>query len=191
MSDSFAVRILAISGSLRRASSNSALVEAAAQLAPDSVQVSIYRELADVPPFSPDLDNDSPATVVRLRSALHSCDAILISSPEYAHGVPGVLKNALDWVVGSGELMGKPVALINTSLRATHAWASLAETLSVMSARVIPDASITIALQGRALDADGIASDSELAAWVRSAIDALAAAVPKAVAEAVYRPRPD
>ena len=78
---------------------------------------------------------------------------MVISSPEYAHGVPGVLKNALDWVVGSGELAEKPVALINASPRATHAWASLAETLTVMSAQVVPEASITLPLQGRSLDA--------------------------------------
>ena len=73
-------------------------------------------ELADVPPFNPDLDTDTaPVEVVRFRAALEACDAILICSPEYAHGVSGVLKNALDWVVGSGELMDKPIALINAS----------------------------------------------------------------------------
>ena len=132
-----AVRVLAISGSLRQASSNSALIGAAARLAPDTVDVSIYRELETLPPFNPDLDNGpAPAAVTRFRAALKACDALLISSPEYAHGVPGVLKNALDWVVGSGELVDKPVALINASARATHAWESLAETLSVMSAQV-------------------------------------------------------
>jgi chromate reductase, NAD(P)H dehydrogenase (quinone) len=110
------VRVLAISGSLRRASSNSALVGAVARLAPDAVEVSIYRELEALPPFNPDLDEDNaPAAVARFRAALQACDAVLISSPEYAHGVHGVLKNALDWVVGSGELVDKPIALINTS----------------------------------------------------------------------------
>jgi len=89
--------------------------------------------------------------------------------------VPGVLKNALDWVVWSGELIDKPVALINTSARATHARASLVETLSVMSARLVRDASITVALDGRMLDADGIVADETIAAAVRSAIDALVA----------------
>jgi NAD(P)H-dependent FMN reductase len=83
------------------------------------------------------------------------------------------LKNALDWLVGSGELVGKPVALVNASPRATHAWASLAETLTVMSARVIRDASVTVPLQGRSLDAAGIAADGELSKVLRSAIDAL------------------
>jgi NAD(P)H-dependent FMN reductase len=87
--------------------------------------------------------------------------------------VPGVLKNALDWVVGSGELVGKPIALVNATARATHAWASLAETLTVMSARVITDASLTIPLDGRKLDAAGIAADPELSRLVTAAIGAL------------------
>jgi chromate reductase len=108
------LRVVAISGSLRRSSSNTALVSAAARLAPESVDVSIYAELAELPPFNPDLDSDpAPAAVARFRAQLQTCDAVLISSPEYAHGVPGVLKNALDWVVGSGELVDKPIALIN------------------------------------------------------------------------------
>ena len=169
------VRVLALSGSLRRASSNSALVGAVARLAPDTVAVSIYGELATLPPFNPDLDgDDAPAAVVRLRAALQACDAVLISSPEYAHGVPGALKNALDWVVGSSELVDKPIALINASGRARHAWASLAETLAVMSARVIPDASITVSLDGSALDADGIVADAARSNALRSAIEALA-----------------
>ena len=86
------------------------------------------------------------------------------------------MKNALDWVVGSGELVGKPVALINTSRRAIHAWTSLAETLNVMSALLIRDASITIPLESRALDSNGISGDIELSRLVRAAIDALTAA---------------
>ena len=172
------VRCLAISGSLRRASSNSALIAAAVRLAPATVEISIYRGLAEIPPFNPDLDGDSaPAAVTRFRAALQACDAVLISSPEYAHGVPGVLKNALDWVVGSAELANKPVALINASGRATRAWASLDDTLTVMSAHVIAEASITIPLEGRRRDASGIVEDAELSIALSSAINALARAV--------------
>lgn len=168
------IRILAISGSLRRSSSNMALVRAAARLVPKVVELKIYGELAALPPFNPDLDNDcAPGAVTRFRDQLHACEAVLISSPEYAHGVPGVLKNALDWVVGSGELVDKPVAVINASGRATHAWMSLKETLTVMSARLIAAASITIALDGRTVDAKGIASDATLSDALRSAIGAL------------------
>lgn len=171
------VRILAISGSLRQRSSNSALVEAVAKLAPAAVDVCIYTELEGLPPFNPDRDGDgAPAAVGRFRAALGACDAVVISSPEYAHGVPGVLKNALDWVVGSGELVNKPIALINASGRATHAWASLAETLTVMSAHLVPDASITVPLEGRAMDADGLVGDAGRSRALLHAIEALAAA---------------
>jgi chromate reductase len=174
MEDVGVVRVLAISGSLRSASSNGALVRAAAQLAPPGIEVAIY-ELDELPPFNPDLDTDTPPMpVAAFRAALKSADAVLLSSPEYAHGVPGVLKNALDWVVGSGELVDKPVALLNASTRATRAWRSLVETLSVMSARVIREASITVALNGTRLDAKGIASDAQLAALVESALRRLA-----------------
>jgi NAD(P)H-dependent FMN reductase len=139
--------------------------------------MSIYRGLAELPPFNPDLDGDSaPEAVTRFRATLEASDAILISSPEYAHGVPGVVKNALDWVVGSGELIAKPIALINASARANRAWASLAETLAVMSAHVILEASITVPLDGRALDSNGIVGDDQLSTTLRSAIDALARA---------------
>ena len=151
------------------------------RVAPVGTEVSIYSELADLPPFNPDLDTEAaPAAVIRFRAALQACDAVLISSPEYAHGVPGVLKNALDWVVGSGEFIDKPVAVVNASARATHAWTSLVETLTIMSARVIRGASITVPLDGGRLDANGIAHDARLAALLMSALDALVQATPNA-----------
>jgi NAD(P)H-dependent FMN reductase len=175
------LRIFAISGSLRSASSNSILVRAAAALAPDDVDVRIYTQLAAVPPFNPDDDGDqAPPAVASFRLEVAAADAILISSPEYAHGVPGALKNALDWIVGSGEIVGKPTALVNAAPRATHAQAALAETLRVMSATVVSAASIAIPLSGRALDVDGIVADPELSSLVRSSIAALAAAAASA-----------
>ncbi len=137
----------------------------------------MYRGLADLPPFNPDLDSDRPfEAVAGLRAQLHACDGVLISSPEYAHGVPGVLKNALDWVVGSGEFVDKPVALINASARATHAWASLVETLTVMSARVVEEASITVPLAGTTVNADRMVADVPTSTALRSAVAALAGA---------------
>jgi NAD(P)H-dependent FMN reductase/catechol 2,3-dioxygenase-like lactoylglutathione lyase family enzyme len=175
MRDERVVHVLGISGSLRSASSNSALVRAAVRLAPVGVELSIYRELADIPPFNPDRDTEAvPAAVSRFRAALRASDAVLISSPEYAHGVSGVLKNALDWVVSSGELIDKPIAVINASARATHAHASLCETLVTMSGRVIADASITMPLAGTAFDTDGNLSEAYLSTSLTSAIAALA-----------------
>lgn len=172
-----AVRVLAICGSLRKGSANRALLDAAMRLSPVGVAVTIYPDLAMIPPFNPDLDTDTPpAAVAAFRRALNNCDAILISSPEYAHGVSGVMKNALDWIVASGELIDKPTALINASTRATHAHTALRETLLTMSARVIDEASITVGLDGARLDASSIAKDAAHAALLASAVSALAAA---------------
>ena len=122
------MRLLAISGSLRRASTNTAALEALARLAPEGVKVLVYGDLAKLPPFNPDddvEDRPKPEPVETLRALVGASDAIVIAAPEYAHGVPGVLKNALDWLVASETFAGKPVALINTSPRAFHAQASL------------------------------------------------------------------
>ena len=117
------VRVLAIAGHSPRASSSSALLGAVVGLATDTgVEVSIYRELEALPPFSQDLDGEhAPAAVVRLRAALRASDAVLISSQEHVPGGNGAIRNALDWVDSSGELVDKPTALINAS-RAKRAW---------------------------------------------------------------------
>jgi chromate reductase, NAD(P)H dehydrogenase (quinone) len=116
------MRILAISGSLRAVSSNTAVLQAAAILAPRGVEVVHYDGLGLLPHFNPDLDGDwPPAAVQNLGRDVELCDGLLICSPEYAHGVAGSLKNALDWLVGSIAFPGKPVALINASSRASQA----------------------------------------------------------------------
>ena len=170
--------ILAISGSLRARSSNTEVLRAAAALAPGDVGVSFYEGLGELPHFNPDLDEPArpPARVSAFR---HCCrrGCLLISSPEYAHGVPGSLKNALDWLVSGPEIPYKPVVLLNVSPRSTYAQASLAETLRTMSAVVVPDASINVPLGGRRLDAPAIAAAPEFAEPLRSAVRALVGAV--------------
>ena len=145
------MRLLAISGSLRRASANTAALEALAQLAPAGVKVLLYRDLAQLPPFNPDDDIEErpkPEPVESLRALVGASDALVIAAPEYAHGVPGALKNALDWLVASETFAAKPVALLNTSPRAFHAQASLRETLATMAARVMPEAFADLPLGG-------------------------------------------
>src|SRR5262245_30526458 len=106
------MRLLGISGSLRAASSNTAALRAAALLSPEGVSVEIYDGIGDLPHFNPDLDEDEPPpAVARFRGLVGAADGLLISSPEYAHGMPGTMKNALDWLVASREIVGKPVAL--------------------------------------------------------------------------------
>ena len=171
------VRIIGISGSLRRSSTNSALVATGARLAGAGVELVAFEGLAEIPPFNPDLDEPgASAAVDGFRRLIARSDAVLISSPEYAHGVPGVLKNALDWLVGSGELIGKPVALINASPRATHAYASLLETLTVMSAVVISEASTTVPIQAGAT-VEAILADPSAAGSLRAAVRILAESV--------------
>ena len=172
------MRVLAISGSLRASSSNTALLQAAAVLAPPGVEVTLYDGLGDLPQFNPDLDGEMVSPAVKdLRSRLLTADGVAFSVPEYAHGVPGALKIALDWVVGSGELVDKPVALFNASSRGTYAQASLTETLRVMSARVVSESSITLQLLAKALNAGQIASDPDMSRALRTAIESFAVAI--------------
>lgn len=175
------MRILAICGSLRAASSNRAALEAAALLAPPGVTVSLYQGLAGLPHFNPDQDDAPPPPAAALRAEVSAADALLISSPEYAHGVAGAMKNALDWLVGSLDFDGTPVALINTSPRASLAQAQMLETLRTMSARVVDAACIELPLMGRGLDAGGVAADAALSSALRAALDALTLAASTSV----------
>jgi len=139
------MRIVAISGSLRAASSNTAVLRALAAIAPVGVDVVLYDGAGGLPHFNPDLDEEgaaAPESVRALRELLAGADAIVISSPEYAHGVPGSLKNLLDWLVSAGELAGKPVALLNASpWGGEYAQNALFETLRTMNWRVVETAS--------------------------------------------------
>jgi len=174
------MKILALSGSLRAASSNSGLLRAAAALAPRDMVFTFYdQQLAGLPYFSPDLDGEGatpPEKVAELRALLAGCDGVLISCPEYAHGVPGAFKNALDWIVSSGELGGKPTALLMASPSgAQRAQAALVPTLKVMEADLVFEASLRFARTH--LGPDGQLLDAELAAVVKQALAALAAAI--------------
>ena len=169
------LRILAISGSLRAASSNTALLRAAGRLAPQHVTVALYGGLAELPTFNPDRDAAPDPAVTALRAQLQAADGVLISTPEYAHGVPGSLKNLLDWVVGSGELVDKPVALLHAS-RSPWALASIRETLSVMSARLV-EGSLTVELGSNRIDEAAVLAEPTLAAPITAALAEFAAAI--------------
>jgi chromate reductase len=174
------LRILAVSGSLRRASTNTAALEALARLAPEGVKVLVYGDLAKLPPFNPDddvEDKPKPEAVETLRALVDASDALVIAAPEYAHGLPGALKNALDWLVASETFAGKPTALINTSPRAFHAQASLREILSTMAARLTPEAFAAIALTGKAATVDDVLADAVCTRRLTESLEALIAAV--------------
>jgi chromate reductase, NAD(P)H dehydrogenase (quinone) len=108
--------ILAISGSLRRRSLNSAALRAAAQAAARrGIPLAIDDSIRKLPHFDPDLEGDPPASAQRFREACEGADAVLLAVPEYAFGIPGAFKNALDWTVGSGALYRRPVALLSVA----------------------------------------------------------------------------
>jgi chromate reductase, NAD(P)H dehydrogenase (quinone) len=145
-------------------------------LAPPDVTVRRYGELDLLPAFNPDLESGAlPDPVARLRALIGQADAIIISSPEYARGMAGALKNLLDWLVGAMEFPGKPVALITTSQRAEYAPEQLNLVLTTMAARIVEPACVTLPLLGKTLSAAEIAVDGRLSGQLRAVIDALLA----------------
>lgn len=171
------MKLLAISGSLRAASTNTVLVEALPALAPAGVEILVWRGLGDLPHFNPDLDGDAIPSVRALRRLVGETDGLVLCSPEYAHGVAGVMKNGLDWLVPSLEFPETPVALLNASPDAHHAQAHIRETLSVMQARLVEAASIAVPLQGRKPTTEMIVEDPALWSAIRAALAAFVAAI--------------
>lgn len=164
-------RILAISGSLRAESVNTALLRHATSTAPGGIAVTLCASIGDLPLFNPDLEAADPGPVRILREQIIAADAVLIASPEYAHGVTGPLKNALDWMVGNESFVHKPVALLNAGPRASHAQAALREIVRTMSARIVEPA--CLAIEGslvvrRGTVVDCSAADAILHAVLRS-----------------------
>ena len=181
------MRILGVSGSLRRGSHNTALLRAAARVLPAGVGFVRFRALVDIPPFDEDHERESaPAAVRRLRDAIASADALLISTPEYNSSIPGQLKNALDWAsrpFATNALRGKPVAVIGAStgaFGAVWAQAELRKVLRTIGARVV-DRELVIGAAHEAFDPAGRLRD-------RSDRDSLADIIRELVEEAEERP---
>jgi chromate reductase, NAD(P)H dehydrogenase (quinone) len=134
--------IFSISGSLRSSSANTAILQTMKSVTPAGNEFIIYNQLGELPHFNPDLDIEGriPASVKELRGMIKRSHAIIISTPEYAHGIPGSLKNALDWLVSTNVLENKPTAiLLGSTSEGNFAKDSLVETLKTMNANVIPD----------------------------------------------------
>jgi len=170
---STSVNVLAIAGSLRAASINAAFCRAASRLAPPEVVVNYFRSLGALPSFNPDLEHRPALVVEEFRALVGAADALLIASPEYAHGISGVMKNALDWLVSDEGFVAKPVAVVNTAPRAHHAYAALLEVLRTMSATLVEEASITIPLLGSCTTEEQMISTPDVAVQIRSALVAL------------------
>jgi chromate reductase len=170
------VRILAVSGSLQARSSNRALLRTAHRVAPAGVAVVDSVSVGDVPPFNPDIarDGPAPAAVITWREQVAAADGgVLIASPEYAHSLPGSLKNALDWLVGSGELYGRRVAVLCGSPRpngGTQGRAALERTLRAQGAAIVVSATVGVVAADKG--AEELRDPAAVAAVV-AALDAL------------------
>lgn len=152
--------ILAISGSLRTGSSNHAILNYLYKLVPPNINYTIFEGLAQITHFDPGLDNDNPpGAVTTLRKLIADADGIIICTPEYAYGVPGTLKNALDWTVSSGSLSEKPVALITASTGGENAHAALLLILDALNARVTNETTLLISFIRSKMDEDGNVTD--------------------------------
>ena len=159
------INILAISGSLKSTSANTNILRAISKIVPKNVSIHIFDGLDKLPHFNPELGNDIE-TVNGFRQQLRESDGVIFSTPEYAFGVPGVLKNALDWVVSSGELNEKPVVVISASplySGGDKALASLLLTLTALGANMGAGSSLSIAsIKSKITDAGEITSDDTI-----------------------------
>ena len=175
------MRILAISGSLRAGSHNTDLLQAAAAVAPDGIDIELYDGLKEIPPYDADDDRpgDQPLTVRRFKDALDEADAILVATPEYNSSIPGVLKNALDWAsrpLVESPVRNKPVAVLSSSTGMFGGVWAAAETrkvLGALGARTLED-TVAVAKADERL-ANGV--DATLLDELRTVVDALATAV--------------
>ena len=164
------MRLLAISGSLRAASANTGLLRAAARLAPPGVTITLTDAVGALPHFNADLEAELPPAARAFRAEVEAADGLVLSVPEYAHGVPGSFKNALDWLVGGPEFLNKPVAFLNASARGTYALAAVKETVTVMTGRISEEGSYTLPMLSGRVDEARILGEAELAAGVAAAL---------------------
>ena len=172
------MHILALCGSLRAQSRSMALLEAMRLLAPDDCCFEIFPSLAELPLFNPDLETNPPPAVHALWSAVSRADAMVIASPEYAHGVTGTIKNALDWLVAYIPFANMPVAALNPSHRAEHADAALKEILTTMNAQLIDAACLRIPVTANRLAAAKLADDATCQALIVRALSAVRETAP-------------
>jgi chromate reductase len=177
------MKILGISGSLRRDSYNTGLLRAAAELLPEGVELELWEGLKAVPPYDQDDDGaEAPAAVAELRAAFAGADSFLIATPEYNASIPGVLKNALDWVsrpVATNPLRNKPAAVVGAStgaFGAVWAQAELRKVLSTIGARTLPN-EVSCRQAAERFDADGRLLDDGVRAGLAELLADLSEAV--------------
>ncbi len=174
------LRILGISGSLRADSHNSALLRAAAKFAPAGVTIELYEGLRDIPPYDQDFDTEHPpAAVADLRRRISEADGVLIATPEYNYGVPGALKNAIDWAsrpAATSSLKDKPVAIMGaapTNFGGVRAQLSLRQTFLWIDARVVGKPEVIVFRSHERFDEDGNLVDEGTRELLLGLIEAL------------------
>jgi chromate reductase len=167
-------KILALSGSLREGSSNNIILQLVAEMVPPTVDFTIYSELGMIPAFD-DTDNEP---VNQFRKMVREADGVLICTPEYAFGVPGALKNALDWTVSTGDFDQKPVALITASSGGDKAHASLLNTLTALGSHIVEGGTLLISFI-RAKLKDGQFSDKGTEEAVKGVVNSLISVIQK------------
>ncbi|MGH2563449.1 MAG: NADPH-dependent FMN reductase [Ginsengibacter sp.] len=153
-------KVIAIPGSTRKLSTNHLLLKAIAAIGAERLDIDIFERLENIPPFNPDSDVDGvPAEVNNLREQLNKADGIIICTPEYAHGVPGTLKNLIDWTVSSSNFSHKPTILITASTDGKYGHAALLETLKVIEAKNVMNLQLIVSFiktkinpQGKIID---------------------------------------
>jgi chromate reductase len=181
------MRILTISGSLRAASTNTLLLEAIAKLAPSTVTVTRYTSLDNLPHFSPERDiNPAPEVVTDLRTKIREANAIIICTPEYIHGMPGVLKNMLDWMASSGEFVHKPVGVLSagpSDMGGSRAHVALSHTMEVLMAQLPEQASLIVPFIRQRMDTDGQITDPVLKQALQVVLSTLIRTVGKQTAQ--------
>src|SRR5712692_3702055 len=173
------MKVLGISGSLRRDSHNRALLLAASELLSDDVEFELYDGLKAVPPYDEDDDVDpAPAAVAHLRDAIAGADAVFFATPEYNASIPGQLKNAVDWAsrpLATSVLRNKPVAVVGAStgaFGAVWAQAELRKVLATAGARVV-EGEVAVGHAHERFDANGVLMDDNLREQLQEVVDAL------------------
>jgi NAD(P)H-dependent FMN reductase len=172
-------KIVAISGSTRKNSTNLNLIKAIIELSADDLDIQLFEGLSDIPHFNPDLDTKNPPRQISdFRNKLKASDGILICTPEYAMGVPGTLKNAIDWTVSSCEFSHKPVALITASSQGQKGHQSLLETLKIIESDIPDSSQLLISFvktkvnnEGKITDAATLEQVKKLIASLKQSID--------------------
>jgi chromate reductase len=184
------IKILAISGSTRKSSSNLNLIKAITNLTAEIFTVKIFEGLAALPHFNPDLDNEEEPEQVRdFKRELRQADGVLICTPEYAIGVPGTLKNAVDWTVSTMEFSQKPVALITASTSGYVAHQSLLGTLLIIEAKITKESQTVISAVRTKVNEHSEITDEETRGKIDQLVQSLAGIITGAI-EQDYLPAP-